>query len=194
MHASWTFPGGAVVDGLIGQSYRTEKDNNFNYLSGLQGTVSDIVSHLSFTPGPYFDITTRQRFDHRTLQMSFSDVTTSMGPQDFRLYASYLHSNTNPYFYYDNPPANFVNTPRNEVALGGNTKIGAWKFNADVRRDLVLNKFVGYSGGATYEDECFIFDARYYRRYTSLLNDNGDSGLLFTITLKTVGAFGFHAE
>jgi hypothetical protein len=31
-----------------------------------------------------------------------------------------------------------------------------------------------------------------YKRYTSIGNDHGDSAVLFQITLKTVGQFGFH--
>ena len=41
-----------------------------------------------------------------------------------------------------------------------------------------------------YEDECFAFDVSYYKRYTQIYYDKGDSTLLFTIVLKTVGAFG----
>jgi LPS-assembly protein len=44
----------------------------------------------------------------------------------------------------------------------------------------------------TYEDECFIFDVNFSRRYTSIDNDNGGTTILFQITLKTVGQFGFH--
>ncbi len=46
---------------------------------------------------------------------------------------------------------------------------------------------------ATYEDECFIFDAVFNRRFTSLNGDSGSSLFLFQISLKTVGQFGFHA-
>ena len=46
---------------------------------------------------------------------------------------------------------------------------------------------------ATYEDECFIFDAHFDRRYTSIDNDHGSTLLLFTLTFKTVGQFGFNA-
>ena len=44
----------------------------------------------------------------------------------------------------------------------------------------------------TYEDECFIFDVDYIRRYTSINGDSGGTTILFEITLKTVGQFGFH--
>ena len=46
---------------------------------------------------------------------------------------------------------------------------------------------------ATYEDECFILDANVARRYTSLNGDTGATLVLFQITFKTVGQFGFHA-
>ena len=45
----------------------------------------------------------------------------------------------------------------------------------------------------TYEDECFIFDVNVNRRYTSLNRDRGATLVLFQITLKTVGQFGFNA-
>ncbi len=46
---------------------------------------------------------------------------------------------------------------------------------------------------AAYEDECFIFDVRFSRRYTSYNGDNGASYLLFQVTFKTVGQFGYNA-
>ena len=60
------------------------------------------------------------------------------------------------------------------------------------RRDLTLNKFVAVGAHATYEDECFIFDVNFFRRYTQINNDHGGTTILFQITLKTVGQFGFH--
>ena len=194
LHASWTFPNGALVDGLFGQSFRTQKDMAFSQYSGLQGTRSDYVSKLSFTPIPQFDLTARGRFDQRTWNVNFADMTATAGTDLLRINGGYLYSNTNQFTYYDNPPASFVNTPRNEIYVGASTKFGPWSLNGNLRRDLHLNKFVGIGAGATYEDECFIFDVRYYRRYTSLLADGGDSGVLFSITLKTVGEFGFHAN
>lgn len=194
LHAQWAFPRGALVDGLFGQSFRTQKDMAFSQYSGLRGTRSDYVAKASFTPIPEFDITTRGRFDQRTWNVNFGDVTASAGNDLLRVTGGYLYSNSNVFAYYDNPPANFINQPRNEIFLGASTKFGTWSLNANVRRDIHLNKFVGIGAGATYEDECFIFDVRYYRRYTSLLADGGDSAVLFSITLKTIGEFGFHAN
>ena len=49
------------------------------------------------------------------------------------------------------------------------------------------------AAGGAYEDECFIFDVSFQRRYTSINNDHGASTILFEVTLKTIGEFGFHA-
>ena len=199
LHGLWQFPGGASIDALVGQSYRAQKDPYFTAQSGLQGTVSDVVARQSFTPGPYLDLSLRERFDRRSLQTKFADATVSAGPEAFRMSAGYLYSTTTPYLFYDNAPTSAaslaaLNTPRNEVSVGANVKFGAWRFGGNARRDVRINKFVGLDAGGTYENECFIFDVRFYRRYTSLLADSGDSGLLFNITLKTVGEFGFHAN
>lgn len=198
LHGNWSFPGGAIVDGLVGQSYRAQKDPYFTAQSGLQGTVSDIVARQTFTPNKYLDLTMRERFDHKSFQTQYADGTMSAGPDFLRLNAGYLYSTTTPYSFFDQAPTAATlaayNTPRNEVSLGGSTKVGPWKLSGNVRRDVRQNKFVGLDAGATYEDECFIFDVRFYRRYTSILNDSGDTGMLFNITLKTVGEFGFHGN
>ena len=46
---------------------------------------------------------------------------------------------------------------------------------------------------AVYEDECFILDFRFFRRYTSYNGDNGATTGLIQLTFKTIGQFGFKA-
>lgn len=198
LRAEWNFPAGARLEGLVGQSRRAEKDPYFSAQSGLRDTVSDVVARQAFSPGPNLDFTARERFDKKSLQTRFADITMATGFQGVNLNAGYLWSSTSPYRLYDDVPGSAttltaLKTPRNEVALGASTKYDAWRVGGTIRRDLRLNKFVGFETNATYEDECFIFDLRFYKRYTSLLNDNGDTGLQFNITLKTVGEFGFKA-
>jgi len=53
-------------------------------------------------------------------------------------------------------------------------------FQHDGQHDVHLN----------YDDECLIFDLAFTKRYTSVLGDTGATGILFTITLKTVGTVG----
>ncbi len=52
---------------------------------------------------------------------------------------------------------------------------------------------IAIGGDAIYEDECFIMDLKFYRRYTSLNGDSGSTTLLIQLTFKTIGQFGFKA-
>jgi LPS-assembly protein len=194
LHAAWYLPSGATVDGLVGQAYRLQKDDAFAVGSGLRDTASDIVSRQTFTPNQYLDLTARERFDRKTMNVTFADALASAGPGWLRLSGGYLYSQTNPYTLYDaaTPPAT-VDVPRNEVSLGASTKWGPWKLAVSGRRDIRQDKMVGANADASYEDECFIFDVRINRRYTSIDGDRGDTVILFQVTLKTVGEFGFHA-
>ena len=90
-------------------------------------------------------------------------------------------------------PASYF-TPRNEVTVCGDQQLqtttgfrpmpgGTWR----------STRWQSAGVRATYEDECFIFDANVSRRYTSLNGDNGATLVLFQMTFKTVGQFGFHA-
>ncbi len=194
LHAAWYFPSGAVVDGLIGQSYRARKDNAFPVGSGLEDRVSDVVARQTFTPTPWLDLTARERFDHRTWNIRFADALASAGPSWLRVNAGYFYETFNPTLYYDTPPTGtFPGPARNEIALGLNTTLGRYRFGAYARRDLQSRKMVGVGLSGAYEDECFAFSTNFFRRYTSLDGDSGATTVLFQITLKTVGSFGFHA-
>ena len=197
LHANWT-AGTTSVDGLVGEVFREHRDQNFLPGSGLDKRASDIVTRLSITPGPYFDLTGRARFQHDTLRPTFGDAVASGGPPVLRLGVGYFYDVVNPYTLYDQdnnaglPAAYFVH--RNEVTANASTRWNEWRANAYVRRDVNLGKMVGAGGHLTYEDECFIFDANVNQRYTSLNGDKGATLILFQITLKTVGQFGFHAS
>ncbi len=46
---------------------------------------------------------------------------------------------------------------------------------------------------AVYEDECFIFDLKFVRRYVSINGDSGSTAVLVFVTFKTIGQFGYRA-
>lgn len=193
MHGAWYFPNGQQIDAQIGQSYREHEDNAFPVGSGLNGTVSDVVSHVSYIPSSYLDFTARERFDPHSFDLRYLDAVASGGPSWLRMSAGYLYSAYNPYLYYDTvPTGNLGNTPRDEITLGASTQYGPWKFHVSARRNLQNDSMVSAGAGGSYENECFIFSVDFYRRYTSVDFDSGASTLLFQITLKTVGTFGFH--
>ncbi len=193
LHAAWYFPDHEVVDAQIGQGYRLHDETAFPAGSGLNETVTDVVSHLTYMPNSWFDITSRQRFDHETYGLRYADVVAAGGQSWLRLNAGYLYSSYNPYTYYDTVPTGVLpTTPRREVSLGLSSQYGKWRLSASARRDIELGKMVSLGVGGAYENECFIFDVGFNRRYVSIGGDGGASTLLFQLTFKTVGTFGFH--
>ncbi|HEY2132639.1 MAG TPA: LPS assembly protein LptD [Acetobacteraceae bacterium] len=197
LHANWVFPRGASIDGLVGQGYRLQPDTAFAVGSGLRNTATDIVSHISYTPNQYFDFTSRQRFDHNNFNVRFVDAIATAGPQYLKVSGGYLYTFNNPYTMFDFPPTTpntALTTPRNELTLGLNTTHAPWHFGISGTRELGTGKMASAGVDAGYDDECFTFDVRFYRRYTSLDNDSGATTILFQITFKTVGEIGFNAS
>ncbi len=146
LHGAWYFPSGAVVDGLVGQSYRTKKDNAFPVGSGLQDTISDVVARQTFTPNRFLDLTARERFDHNNFDVRFADALASMGPSWLRVNAGYLYETYNPDLYYDQPPTGTLpGPPRNEVSLGVNTGFGRYTLRR-LRPSRRANRQDGLSG------------------------------------------------
>ncbi len=196
MHTAWLLNGFAF-DGLVGQSYRTEKTNLFEQQAGLWNSVSDVVARATVSPTKWLDLTYRTRLDHASLQTRAADALASVGTNDFRVTAGYLYSQFNPYTFYDQPPpppaGNAYFTPRNEVTLGVSAGYGRYRFNTAVRENVQLNRLDSIGGIVSYEDECSIFDVRLFQRYTSINGDHGATTILFELTFKTVGQIGFRA-
>lgn len=198
LHGTW-YLGGTTFDGFIGQSYRDDKDNLFPEYTGLHNQVSDIVARATFSPATWLDLTYRTRLDAQTLATHMVDTVASVGVPKFRLNLGYLYTTYDPYTLFDTtPPPTPATDPsffqaRDEVSLGATSNWGAYRFNAYARRDLTTNQMVAVGADAIYEDECFIFDLKFFRRYTSINGDNGSTALLLLFTFKTIGQFGYRA-
>ncbi len=199
VHGSWLV-GGTTFDGLIGQSYREHRDNSVPRLSGNNNHVSDVVMRGTFTPSSFLDLTARARVSPRNGDITFGEALASVGRPILRVGAGYLYSDTNPYFLYlqppsANPPTGYPASyfvPRNEVESSVSTQYGRYKLSGNARYNVSTGSLDAMGARGTYEDECFIFDVNYIRRYTSINGDSGGTTILFQITLKTVGQFGFH--
>jgi len=198
LQGTW-YLGGTTFDGFIGQSYRTAPDNLFPEFTGLHDDVSDIVGHVYFAPTTWFDMMYRVRFNHQTLNTEMTDATFSVGVPKFRLAGGYLYTAYDPYTLFDSaPPPTLASDPgffqpRDEVTVSASSNWGQYRFSAFARRDLTFNQMIAVGADATYEDECFILDIRFYRRYTSINGDSGSTALLFLFTFKTVGQIGYRA-
>jgi LPS-assembly protein len=196
LHGAW-YLGGTTFDGLIGQSYRTTKNNLFPEASGLHDQVSDVVARVSYAPTSWLNLMYRTRLDHNSLAVRMADAVASVGVPKFSVSGGYIYTSFNPATFFDQPappPAgNAFYVPRNEVTLAASSNWGQYRFNGWARRDLQTNQMVAVGTDAIYEDECYILDLRFFRRYTSFNGDNGSTTLLIQMTFKTIGQFGFKA-
>jgi LPS-assembly protein len=196
LHGAW-YLNGTAFDSLIGQSYRTFKDNLFAENTGLHNQVSDVVARASFAPTQWLDLTYRTRLDQATLATRMIDAFTTIGMGAFSVNAGYLYTTDNPYQLFDQPlpppTTTTFNTPRREITLGTTMRWGAYRVTGSLQRNLQTNQMDTVAGDLIYEDECFIADLKLNRRYTSYDGDHGSSAVLVQLTFKTVGAFGFRA-
>ena len=196
LHGAW-YLGGTAFDGLIGQSYRSGKDSLFPQASGLHDAVSDVVARASLAPTEWLDLTYRTRLDKKGLATRFSDAVATVGGPKLKVSAGYVYTNFSPYTYYDQAPpppaASGYYFPRNEATLGVSSGWGQYRFAGYARRDLARNNMIAYGADVIYEDECFIFDLRLTRRFYSVNGDSGSTAVLFLLTFKTIGQFGYRA-
>ena len=95
---------------------------------------------------------------------------------------------TTPYLIHGLPANYFV--PRQEVTAGFSTRFTQYTIGLNARRDVQTGQLVAAGADAKWENECIIFDIFANRRFTSIGGDNGDTTVLFTITLKSIGGFG----
>jgi LPS-assembly protein len=205
LHGNWTFLGGQMLDGLIGASAIQHIDKSwapvFEPLNGFDkgSHVSDIVARAQLVPNKWIDFTTRARFDHQNGDLRFADAVTGFGGGPVRFNLGYLYTSTDPYLIFASDPyvPNYLSqanniytgyyTPRNEASAGASLHFGRYTVSGDARRNLETGQMDSAGAQLKYEDECTIFDMLFYRRYTSINGDSGNTTVLLTITLKTVG-------
>jgi len=191
LRGAWYFPNGGLLEGLAGASYRLQRDGGpFYQGSGLEDRASDYVARARAMPVPWLEFLGRGRFGQQEGELRFLDLSSTVSlPTETTITAGYLHTPAVPYL---NPVRN-----RDEVALGVTQRVGHWRFSAFGRYDLDLSRPVAIAASAGYEDECFLFEARFLRRFAEDPATGRDypanTILLFRIGLKTVGDFGFRA-
>jgi LPS-assembly protein len=202
LHAAWYLPGGASVDGLIGQSYRFHKDQDYLPESGLNGNVSDFVARATITPTSWFNLNTRARLSHNTLGVKMFDSTASLGGPALSFSGGYLYTSTDPYSLYDTPSATgnvTIDPPaayfiaRKEVTANVSTTHDGWSLAAGVQRDLQSGQFDEANFSAGWSNDCFGASLIYVQRFTSFNLDTGNTLVLLQLTFKTLGNVGFNA-
>lgn len=202
LHAAWYFPKGLMLDGLIGQSYRFHKDDDYLPESGLNDNVSDIVARATIAPTPWFNIMYRTRLSHDDLGARMIDTTANVGTHAFGASAGYLYTNTDPYLLYTSPspsgnimldpPASYY-VPRKEVTASVRGTYDGYSASAGMQRDLQTGQFDEADFSAGWQNDCFGVNLSYVQRFTSYNLDSGNTLVLLQFSFKTLGNVGFNA-
>lgn len=191
LRGAWYFPNGGLLEGLAGASYRTQRDGGPFYAgSGLENRASDYVGRARLMPTSWLEFMGRGRFAQDNGDLRFLDLSSTV----------YLETGTSVTAGYLYTPAVPYLAPvqrRNEVALGATQRLGHWRVSASGRYDIEQNRAVALTASAGYEDECFLFEARFVKRFaedpaTGSLYP-ASTILLLRVGLKTIGDFGFRA-
>ena len=189
---AWDFPNGGQVEGLVGRSFSLT-DPHWNPFpnSGLERRASDWVARMRVAPVPWFDVLGRVRLDgERPSEVTFADTVASLslGPVTFS--AGYLQAPPVPYL--------IPTRTREEVGLGVSARVGQyWRVAVSGKYDLKLDRPAVIQGVAGYEDECFILETRFMKRFAeNPVTQNlypANTVILFRIGFKTLGQYSFRA-
>lgn len=186
LRAAWMLPGGRGVEALLGRSVRLVGASSFEPGTGLDRRASDWVGRVSLQPVEWLDLTARGRFDGQGLDTRLLDGTGTLSLGRVTLTGGYLQSFPSPAL---TPPR-----ARREVSAGVTARLtDTWRASAFGRYDLDLGRGVAFGVGATYEDECLVFDVRFSRRFADDPlggETTGGTTLLFRIGFKTIGDLG----
>lgn len=191
LRGAWFLPQDRQVEAVVGRSFRVQEDGGpFYPYSGLENRASDWVSRLTFRPASWLDLTGRARRGGESFAARAYDISGTLRPSDDTSFTlGYLQAPPMPYL---NPLAQ-----REEIFLGASQRLGFWRLSAFGRQDMQLNRPVALGVSAMYEDECFIFETLFTKRYAEdpATNDlyPGATMLLFRFGFKTIGDFGLRA-
>jgi LPS-assembly protein len=188
LRGAWLFPNGGQLEGLVGRSFRASEESAFLPGSGVENRASDWVGRARIAPVPWFEVLGRGRLDGETGEGRLWDLTGTLFAGGFSVSGGYLQSE---------PAPNSAYRAREEVSLGGLVRVNEnWRVGGFGRYDMEIDRPVAAQAVLAYEDECFIFETRFIRRWTQdspTQRDLTGTSLLFRITLKTVGDFGIRA-
>lgn len=190
--SAWYFPNGGQVEGLVGKSFALSETSWNPYPgSGLDNRSSQNVARLRISPVHWLEGIGRVRTENdQPLNVTFTDVIGTVSFGNVSVSAGYLEA----------PPVPYL-TPvrtRREVGLGFTARIGEyWRVGVSGKYDLKLDRPALIQGSAGYEDECFILEARFLKRFaednTSGLAYPSNTIVLMRVGFKTLGEYFFRA-
>ena len=171
---------GGYSDFLIGQSIRMQSDDTFTEGSGLENSLSDIVTRARVSPGRMVDLTYRGRFDKDDLAARRNELTTSVGPRALRVSVSYS--------FYDGKAGSEYGDREQVQSTVSSQFSKYWRGYFSSNNDLAAGGDTLSNGlGLTYEDECLTFSIIGSRTYFQDRDLQPTDTVMFHVVFKTLG-------
>ena len=172
---------------FLAQSYYFSEEESFalntESPNEKKGHFSDIVGRIYATPSEYFNLNYRFRLDKEDFDLTYSELSTTVGPKILSAYISYI-------YLQDNESSSLIeNSERKELYTALRSKLTKdWSISIFNRQDLTDGGgSLEYGGDLIYEDECSMF-VLYMRKDNSSDPDyDGDYEFGANFLLKTLG-------
>ncbi len=174
---------GGAVEAFAGQSQRMKEDTNFTQSSGLREESSDVVGRLRVSPGSWFDLLYRFRYDPDSGVARRHQVGTTFGPPALKIGLSYL--------FLDETGTNTQFGDREEAVGSFNARLtNRWSATGRLHKNLASNGgTVSQAMGLTYMDECFTFLVQATKNYSADRDLQPSDSLMFRLIFRNLGEF-----
>ncbi len=180
---SFFAPGGERLNLFGGQSYRLSDTSPFSPGSGLDSRRSDWVGSIELVPTSWMDLFYGFRLDNETLEPERHTIRSTIGVPLFRFGVDYN--------FIENQvdPNQTARDDREFATVAVSSQLTEdWRVWAS--HDHTFNPDAGprkTSLNLTYQDECFTFEARASRDYTSIPGVSDGVSVFFRLVFKNLG-------
>lgn len=170
---------------LLAQSYEFKKDESFAEADGQDGNLTDYVGRIYASPNEYFDMNFRFKLDKEDYKLTYSELSSSMGPRILKLYLSYI-------FFQANETSSVQYREREELYSSLKADLTKnWSISLYNRQDMTKDGGSLEKGALlTYEDECTKVVFNVEKDNSNDPNYEGDFSFGATFFLKTLGGVG----
>jgi LPS-assembly protein len=195
---------GAYARAVFGESFQLAGENPFPAQTGLGTDASDYVTGLYLQASSNLDFSAQTRFDQKTLEISRTDLHSSMNYGPVELAVNYADVQSVPELGLTVPLQELSLTdqailgaggvglfvPRQEISSTGALKLTSdWALLGNLRYDLENNQPIAEGVGLRYQDDCFMLAVTYEQTFIQNQDLHPDQIVMVNFALKYLGAY-----
>ncbi len=176
---------GETVNALFGQSWRFQKDDQFDADTGLDGQFSDYVGRVEVAPANWLNGRYRFRLDRDTFAPVRNEVRAAIGPSRLRLDVNYLSLEDDPSVSEEEFRKREEITAGLQLGLGGGVTV-----RAQTRRDLKADRTVANTVGLIYRHPCLVLIGGVEKQFTEDRDAGDGTTISLRLTFQNLGEVG----